>query len=80
MEEIKFNSIDELYNRLKPAFRTNITDLRKKNISFVEIKDIWNFLTKTKWSTRHDLELFDMVNDILNVDEVLLINYINAKR
>jgi len=80
MEEIKFNSIDELYNRLKPAFRTKINDLRKKNISFVEIKDIWNFLTKTKWSTRHDLELFDMVNDILNVDEVLLINYINAKR
>jgi len=80
MEQIKFNSIDELYNRLKPAFRTKLDELKKKNITFVEAKDIWNFLTKTKWTNRHDLELYDIVTDILNVDEVALINYINLNR
>lgn len=80
MEQIKFNSIDELYNRLKPAFRTKLNELKKKNINFVESKDIWNFLSKTKWINRHDLELCDIVTDILNVDEVELINYINSNR
>ena len=79
METIKFSSIDELYNRLKPAFNTKINELKAKSINFVKARDIWDYLSKSKWSNQHDLELCDMVNDILMVNEVEIINYINNK-
>ena len=80
MEKITFNSIDELYNRLKPAFRLKLSELKSKKITFVTDKDLWSFLSKTKWSKEENLELCDMVNDILNVNENELINYINLNR
>lgn len=80
MEKITFNSIDELYNRLKPAFQLKLNELKSKKITFITVKDLWTFLSKTKWSKEKDLELCDMVNDILNIDEGSLINYINLNR
>ena len=80
MERITFNSIDELYNRLKPAFRLKLNELKLKKITFITDKDLWTFLSKTKWSKEENLELCDMVNDILNVSENELINYINLNR
>ena len=66
MEKVTFNSIDELYNRLKPAFRLKLNELKSKKISFVTTKDLWSFLSKTKWAKEEDLELCDMVSDIIN--------------
>lgn len=80
MEKVTFSSIDELYNRLKPAFRSKLIELKSKNITFVTDKDLWSFLSKTKWSKEQNLELCDMVNDILNVNENELINFINLIR
>lgn len=80
MEKVTFSSIDELYNRLKPAFRSKLIELKSKNITFVTDKDLWTFLSKTKWSKEQNLELCDMVNDILNVNENELINFINLIR
>ncbi len=77
MQTIKFSSIDELYNRLKPAFTLKINELKTKNIKFISDKDIWVYLSKTKWSSTTDLELCDMVNDILNIDENELISFVN---
>lgn len=80
MEKITFNSIEELYNRLKPAFQLKLSELKSKKINFIEIKDLWNYLSKTIWSKEEDLELCDMVNDILNINETELINFINVNR
>ena len=77
MEKITFSSIDELYNRLKPAFRLKLNELKSKKITFVSDKDIWTFLSRTKWCKEENLELCDMVNDILNVNENELVNFIN---
>ena len=79
MDQLRFNSIDELYNRLKPAFIAKINELEKKNIKFVQSKDIWDYLSKTKWVHQHDLELCEMVDDIFNIDEKDLINFMNQK-
>lgn len=80
MEKITFNSVDELYNRLKPAFQLKVNEFKSKNMNFISSKEIWSFLSKTKWSKEKDLELCDMVNDILNVDENKLINFINMTK
>ena len=80
MEQLRFNSVDELFNRLKPAFNTKISELRSKNIKNIEIKDIWDYLSKTKWSKENNLQLCDMVSDILNIDDLELINFINMNK
>ena len=80
MDQVKFNSIDELYNRLKPAFKIKIEELETKNILNIENKDLWMYLSKTKWQNRENLELCDMVSDILNLDEYDFLKYINNKK
>lgn len=77
MDEVKFNSIEELFNRLKPAFSFKINELKRKNITNVTNKDIWNYFSKTKWSKENNLELCDMVNDIVNLDEYDFLKYVN---
>ena len=80
MDQVKFNSIDELYNRLKPAFKIKIEELERKNILNIENKDLWMYLSKTKWQNKENLELCDMVSDILNLDEYDFLKYINNKK
>ena len=80
MDKVKFNSIDELYNRLKPAFKIKIEELERKNILNIENKELWMYLSKTKWQSKENLELCDMVSDILNLDEYDFLKYINNKK
>ena len=67
MEQVKFSSVDELFNRLKPAFNTKLNELKMRGFKYIDIKDMWLFLSKTKWANESNLELCDMVNDILNI-------------
>lgn len=80
MEKVTFSSIEELYNRLKPAFRFKLSELKAKKLTFITSKDLWTFLSKTKWSKEENLELCDMVNDIMNINETELINFININK
>lgn len=79
MDEIKFNSLNELYNRLYPAFNTKKVELERNNIKCREI-DIWNFLKETIWRGSENLSIYDMVNDIMLLDENKLKNYINRTK
>jgi hypothetical protein len=38
MEEIKFESLNELFNRLYPAFNTKVCELKKSGINVSEVK------------------------------------------
>lgn len=59
---MEFNSLEELYKRLFPAL-----EMRSKEINKIySEQEIWDTLSKTKWMKKHDLSLFEMVNDILN--------------
>ena len=64
----EFQSIDELYQRVLPALRTKVHKLSMNGISFVCEKDIWNLLVD-KWKRGINLTLFDIVDDILRLDE-----------
>lgn len=68
MEEIKFNSLNELYQRLLPALKTRQKELTAGGLSYVMPEDIWNFLKENKWLKSANLSLHDMVNDIMLVD------------
>lgn len=75
MEEFRFNTIEQLYNKLLPALKTKKHDLERQNIKYISEKDIWNYLTKNYWQKSSKLTLADMVNDILSTPDFELENY-----
>lgn len=74
--DIEFSSVKELYERLTPALKTKEQELKRNNINYIKKEDIWNYLKITKWKGANNLLLHQMVDDILNVDYVLLKNYV----
>lgn len=74
--DVEFNNILELYERLKPALLAKVAELKRNDINYIKIEDLWNYLKATKWSNASNLLLYQMVDDILNIDNMLLDNYI----
>lgn len=79
MNEFKFKSLEELYKKLLPAFKVKINDLRRNNITCVTNEDIWNYLKETTWTKRNNLSLGEMVDDIINVSDLDITNYVVSK-
>ncbi len=79
MEEIVFNSADELYNRLLPALKSKKRILSKSGYSYINEIDIWNTLRYGKWNRINGLMLCDMVEDILHTDNKEFNNYYQNK-
>lgn len=74
--DIEFNSIKELYDRLIPALEAKVSELRRNNLDYIKKDDIWNYLKINKWKNANNLLLYQMVDDILNTDNILLDNYV----
>ncbi|HPE14753.1 MAG TPA: post-transcriptional regulator [Bacilli bacterium] len=64
---MKFKSEQELYDRILPALTCKISELKRKGISFVREKDIYNMLKSSKWIKEVNLTLSEMVSDIMNL-------------
>ena len=65
MNEIKFNSAKELYERVRPALNSKALELKRVGVNYIEVSDLWNYLRLNVWSRKDNLTLYDMVNDIL---------------
>ena len=74
--DVEFNNILELYERLKPALLAKVAELKRNDINYIKIEDIWNYLKATKWSNASNLLLYQMVDDILNLDNSLIDEYV----
>ena len=79
MNEIKFNSLEDLYNRLKPALRSKIKELKSLDKIYIKENDIFDYLTETKWEKSNNLTLDQMVDDILYVDNNKIDEYVQKK-
>lgn len=77
--DIKFNSQEELYNRVKPALNAKLQELHRLGFSYITIDDIWNYLKETKWIKGKDLTLSDIVSNIIHVDNNQLDEFVNGK-
>ena len=73
---MEFSSIAELYRRLEPALNAKVADLYRNGIDYIKKEDIWNYLKIKKWVKASNLLLYQMVDDILNTDNVLIDNYV----
>jgi hypothetical protein len=77
--DIEFNSLKELYDRIKPALTSKRIEMKKYGFYHVKEADIWNYLTSKKWQTSKDLSLSEMVNDIFNSNPDDINNYVIKK-
>ena len=79
MDEIKFSSLQDLYNRLKPALRSKLKELHKLDKIYIKENDIFEYLSETKWQNSTNLTLDVMVDNILYLDNDLLDEYVQKK-
>lgn len=76
MDDLKFNDDKDLYKKVKPALNVKIADLKRNYITYIKEEDIWNYLKDRYWSKSSKLALNEVVNDILNVANNELENYV----
>ena len=77
--DINFSSLQELYDRIKPALVTKKEEMRRSGINYIKEEDIWNYFKETKWTKANDLSLYQMVSDVLNTDNILIEDYFKEK-
>lgn len=74
----EFDSIQDLYNRVLPSLIIRVREAKSNQFDISEL-DIWNYLVNTKWMNGSNLMLFDIVDDILNVELRKIIKYKNEE-
>ncbi|HHU54539.1 MAG TPA: hypothetical protein GXZ63_01850 [Mollicutes bacterium] len=77
--DVAFNSLEELYERIKPALTTKRREMHRNGFDYIKDEDIWNFLKEIKWLNSNSLALHEMVSDVLNCDNNLIDNYLKEK-
>ena len=58
----------ELYQSLMPVFKVKERLINYNQNNNITINDIWHYLAINKWKNSSNLTLFDIVNDIINID------------
>ena len=79
MEELEFDNIYELYERVLPALRSKVKELRNNNKLYIKEKDIFEYLAENKWNKSYNLYLDEIVDDIIMLDNEVIDNYIQNK-
>lgn len=77
--EVMFNSLEELYRRLKPALITKKEEMRRNGYIYIKEEDIWNYLKEIKWQNSKDLSLYQMTCDILDTNDSEIDDYLRKK-
>lgn len=77
--DIQFNSLEELYNRIKPALMAKVEELKRNDLNYIKEEDVWNYLKEIKWKDSSDLKLYQMVSDVLNADNLSIDEYLKKK-
>ncbi len=79
MNEFYFESLQDLYDRLKPALRSKVKELKIRHKIIIKEEDIFTYLSDNKWTKSNDLTLYDMVDDILYLRDDIIIDYVSSK-
>lgn len=77
--DITFQSLAELYERIKPALKTKQREMKREGYTYIKEEDIWNYLKEVKWKNSKNLTLFDMVDDVLNTDSMVIDSHLKRE-
>lgn len=68
MNELYFDSVEELYLRVLPALKCKKKELTMNGYGYISLQNIWNAIRELKWNNSSSLALCDIVDDILNTE------------
>ena len=71
---------NDLYIRLIPAFNTKIKEWQREKINNINKIDLWNYCIITKWQGKKDLRMYELVDDILNIDIVNFLKFMKENK
>ena len=77
--DLEFETLEDLYRRIKPALNTKKEEMHRNGYPYIKEEDIWNFLKEVKWVRAKNLLLYEMVADVLNAEEEQIDNYLREK-
>lgn len=77
--DITFNSLEQLYQRLRPALSARRSELKRNGYMYATEEDIWNYLKEMKWKNSKNLSLYNMTCDIFEVDDNQIDTYLKNK-
>nr|MBP3258889.1 hypothetical protein [Bacilli bacterium] len=75
-----FTNLKDLYDRLTPALKSKKEELIRLDCDYITELDIWNYLKDKKWKNSYNLLLYQMVDDILNVENIVIMDYYKNKK
>ena len=75
----EFKSLEELYQRIKPALTTKMSEMRRNGFVYIKEEDIWNYLKEVKWVNSKNLSLYQMTCDILDTNDNAIDEYLRKK-
>ena len=76
---IEFESATSLYNHIKPALNAKENEIKRNGYTYIKKEDIWNYLKEEKWTFSNNLDLYQMIDDILNVSDLVIDKYVKSK-
>ena len=79
MDEIKFNSLEDLYQRIRPALNSKLKELKIQNKTYINEENIFEYLSEKKWINTTNLTLDQIVSDISYIDNYKLDDYVQHK-
>ena len=75
----EFKTLEELYQRIKPALTTKMSEMRRNGFVYIKEEDIWNYLKEVKWVNSKNLSLYQMTCDILDTNDNAIDEYLRKK-
>ena len=67
MNDEKFSSLSELYQRLTPALKCKCNEMGRAHMIISEA-ELWKYLCTNVWKDKNGLTIDEMVDNILNSD------------
>lgn len=77
--ENEFTTLEQLYRRIRPALTAKVNEMKRQGYSYIKEEDVWNYLKEVKWINSKNLLLFEMVRDVLNVENSIVDDYLRKK-
>ena len=74
-----FKTLEDLYQRIRPALMTKRAEMRRNGYVYIKEEDIWNYLKEVKWVGSKDLSLYQMTCDILDTNDGSIDDYLRKK-
>lgn len=68
MNKERFKTIEELYQRVLPALRIKVKDMKLEKLALIDEKSLWDYFCNKKWRIQKSITLGEMIDDILNTD------------